>query len=415
MNLADDLQWRGLIKDKTFTDPAWLNQPKTFYLGVDCSSDSMTVGNLAVFMVAKRLLDYDWKAILLVGGATSLIGDPGGKNEERTLKSREEIAANVKAIKQQVSRLFDGRHFTIVDNYDWHKGLKYLEFLRDIGKHFSMSELIQRDFIAERIGEEGGGISYAEFSYTLIQGYDYWHLFKTHGATLQIGGSDQWGNMLSGVQLVRKKEEAEVEAFSMPLVINKSTGKKFGKSEGGAVWLDADKTSVYKFYQFWLNTEDESVSDYIKIFTGLPRGDIESILGRFNEDRSSRLAQKTLAYEITKIVHGEERSDSVRRVTEVLFGGGNYAELTEKDFEVLNTELPSAGVREGHELVDALTESGLSGSKSEARRSIEQGAVYLNGRQIQAGYALNGSDMLSGDRAILRKGKNSIALLRISR
>ena len=253
MSLSEDLTWRGLIKDKTFGGVAWLDEPKTFYLGVDASADSLTVGNLAVLMLARRLIDAGWKAVLLVGGATSLIGDPGGKEEERELKSRQEVLSNVEAIKAQVNKLFAGQHFTPADNYDWFKDVGYLEFLRDVGKHFSMTELMQRDFITERIGEQGSGISYAEFSYSLIQGYDFWQLHKNHDVVLQIGGSDQWGNMLSGVSLVRKKEGKEAHAFSMPLVVNKATDRKFGKSEGGAVWLDPAKTSPTQFYQFWIN------------------------------------------------------------------------------------------------------------------------------------------------------------------
>jgi tyrosyl-tRNA synthetase len=300
MKLSEDLAWRDQIKDKTFQDISWLDEPKTFYLGVDCSSDSMTIGNLAVFMTARRLLDAGWRTILLVGGATSLIGDPGGKDEERQLKTREEIEKNVAGIKAQVQRLFADKEFTLVDNYDWFKDIGYLEFLRDVGKHFSMTELLQRDFIVSRIGEGGSGISYAEFSYSLIQGYDYWHLHKSEGAVLQLGGSDQWGNMLSGVPLIRKKENAEVHALSTPLVINKTTGVKFGKSEEGAIWLDDSKTSVYKFYQFWLNVDDEGVEDYLKVYTLLPKDEIEKVMVEFINDKAGRLAQKTLAYEVTK-------------------------------------------------------------------------------------------------------------------
>jgi len=226
MKLSEELVWRGQIKDKTFSDVAWLDTPRTFYLGVDCSSDSLTIGNLAIFMLAKRLNQAGWKTILLVGGATSLIGDPGGKDDERQLKSRDEIAHNVAGIKQQVQQLFNGADFTLVDNYDWFKDINFLDFLRDVGKNYGMTELIQRDFISERMGEGSSGISYAEFSYTLIQGYDYWHLYKNYGVVLQIGGSDQWGNMLSGVPLIRKKELVEVHALSMPLVIDKSDRQK---------------------------------------------------------------------------------------------------------------------------------------------------------------------------------------------
>src|SRR5208282_2013866 len=275
INLSEELQWRGLIKDKTFEDITWIDQPRRFYLGVDCSSDSLTIGNLAIYMLAKHLVEHGWKAVLLIGGATSLIGDPGGKTEERNLKTKEEIEKNVEGVKAQVYKIFSGEPFESVNNYDWFKDLGYLEFLREVGKHFSLTELVQRDFIAARMGEGGSGISYAEFSYNLIQGYDYWWLHKNMNVELQIGGSDQWGNMLSGVQLIRKKEEDEVHALSMPLVINQSTGVKFGKSEEGAVWLDPKKTSVYKFYQFWLNVDDDGVETYLARYTMLKKKDID--------------------------------------------------------------------------------------------------------------------------------------------
>jgi len=282
MSLSENLTWRGLIKDKTFADNKWLDMPQTFYHGVDASSDSMTIGNLAAMMLARRLIDAGWKAVILAGGATSLIGDPGGKSSERELKPREEIQKNVEAIKQQINKLFAGKDFVPVDNYDWFKDIGYLEFLRDVGKNFSMAELMQRDFITERMGEGASGISYAEFSYSLIQGYDFWHLNKNHGVVLQIGASDQWGNMLSGVSLIRKKEGAEVNAFSMPLVIDKTTGKKFGKSEGGAIWLDPVKTTPTQFYQFWINTDDADVGDYLKYYSLKPKGEIEQVMSAQN-------------------------------------------------------------------------------------------------------------------------------------
>ena len=415
MTLSEELQWRGQIKDKTFTDNNWLNEPKTFYLGTDCSSNSLTIGNLAVFMLARRLMDHGWKAVLLVGGATSLIGDPGGKDDERDLKSREEIQNNVEAIKAQVSRLFSGMEFTPADNYDWFKDVGYLEFLRDVGKNYSMSELLQRDFISTRIGEGGSGISYAEFSYSLIQGYDYWQLFKNHGVELQIGGSDQWGNMLSGVPLIRKKENKEVHALSMPLVINKSTGKKFGKSEDGAVWLDPQQTSIYKFYQFWLNVDDEGAGDYLKIYTLLDQEAFDKIMVEFEHDKASRLAQKTLAYEVTKLVHGQERTDSVLRVTEVLFGSADFESLKPEDFDTLATEIPvvelvetSVSGSDGSksEMVSgALVKAQAASSLGEARRLIEGGGVSVNGKKIQ-------QDTMLTATSLLKKGKNNFVLVR---
>lgn len=408
MTLSQELTWRGQVKDKTFDDLTWLDTPKTFYLGVDCnSSDSMTIGNLAVFMMARRLRKHGWKAVLLVGGATSLIGDPGGKDDERPLKSREEVQANARGIQKQVSAIFSDMDFTPVDNYDWFKDVGYLEFLRDVGKQYSMTELLQRDFISSRIGDGGSGISYAEFSYSLIQGYDYWQLYKNHHVVMQIGGSDQWGNMLSGVPLIRKKENQEVHALSMPLVINKSTGKKFGKSEEGAVWLDGAKTSPYKFYQFWLNLDDDGVEDYLKIYTELDKDAIDTIMQRFNEDRSIRLAQKTLAYEVTSLIHGEETAESVKRVSKVLFGGDDYKQLSADDFKVVIGELGSIKAEVGDSLIDILVEAKLASSKGEARRFLSSKAVYINGKQVdESKQQLEASDTIQGY-VVLRRGKNS--------
>lgn len=408
MTLSEELLWRGQIKDKTFDDIKWLDEPQTFYHGVDCSSDSLAIGNLAAMMMARRLRRHGWKTVLLVGGATSLIGDPGGKDAERALKPREEIQANVAAIKGQVEKLFAGLDFTLVDNYDWFKDIGYLEFLRDIGKHYSMTELVQRDYIAARIGREGGGISYAEFSYSLIQGYDYWHLYKTQGTVLQIGGSDQWGNMLSGAPLIRKKEGVEVHALSMPLVINKATGKKFGKSEEGAVWLDPAKTSAYKFYQFWLNIDDEAVEDYLKIYTDLEKEQMEGIMSEFNASRGVRLAQKTLAYEVTKIVHGQTPADKIKHISEVLFGGTSFADLSDEEVATLSEEIPTVEVTDLN-LPTLLHQSGLASSLSEARRFIEGNGVYVNGQKATE----ITHEQFIRNHALLRRGKNSVALIKI--
>jgi tyrosyl-tRNA synthetase len=383
--LSEDLQWRNLIKDHTFQDIAWLNEPKKFYLGADVgSADSLTIGNLAVFMLARRLMDAGWQAVLLVGGATSLIGDPGGKDTERELVSREQVEHNKASIRAQVEKLFAGREFTLVDNYDWFKEIGYLEFLRDVGKHFSLTELLQRDFIADRIGEAGSGISYAEFSYSLIQGYDFWHLFKQHGVLMQIGGSDQWGNMLSGVPLIRKKEQAEAHAFSMPLVINRATGRKFGKSEDGAVWLDAAKTSPYKFYQFWLNADDAGVEDYLKVYTLLDRTTIEGVMAEFQSNPAGRVAQKRLAYEVTALLHGKEQADAQVKLAETVFGSVEIHDLSSEELEILKQEMPYVQVtRDALSMVHLATVSGLASSNSEARRLLEGGAMYVNNQQYK--------------------------------
>lgn len=404
MTFTEDLQWRGLIKDHTFADLNWLNTPRTFYLGVDCSSaDSMTVGNLAVFMLARRLRAAGWKTVLLVGGATSLIGDPGGKDEERNLASREEIQRNIAGITAQVQQLFEGEDFTLVDNYTWFKDISFLDFLRDVGKHYSMTELVQRDFISSRMGEGGSGISYAEFSYSLIQGYDYWHLFRNHGVELQIGGSDQWGNMLSGAPLIRKKEGKEAHAMSMPLVINKATGKKFGKSEEGAIWLDPKKTTPTQFYQFWINTDDQGVEDYLKIYTSLPKEEIIAIMERHVQNPRERYAQNRLAEEITTLVHGTQELVIAQEVTDVLTGKTSIGDVSTAGIESIRKELPSMAVSADANITDVLAEVGLVASKSEARRLLSGNAISVNGVKTTT-EQLEAADFKNG-RLLLRKGK----------
>lgn len=411
MKLSEDLMWRELVKDKTFDDVSWLDDPKTFYHGVDCSSDSLTIGNLAALLLAQRFVNAGWKAVILVGGATSLVGDPGGKTEERELKDLSEIEANVSAIEGQIRKIITSENTTFVNNMDWFQSVGYLDFLRDVGKNYSMTELTQRDFIAERMGEGGSGISYAEFSYTLIQGYDFWQLFKKHNTVLQIGGSDQWGNMLSGVPLIRKKEEQEVHVMTMPLVVNKSTGVKFGKSEEGAIWLDPNKTTPYQFYQFWLNTDDESVLDYLKIYTFLNSEEIAHLAEELKHYANSREAQKRLAYEVTKLVHGSELADSVKKITEILFGGHNYSELSQKDFEALKKELNSIPASPGMNLTDVLVQTGLASSNTEARRFLEESAIYINGQQFALEKTtLDETDFLN-NHVLIRRGKNAQAIL----
>lgn len=403
MKLSEDLAWRGLIKDKTFASNSWLDSPKTFYWGVDCSADSLTIGNLAPLLLARRLAEAGWKAVLLVGGATSLIGDPGGKDEERSLLPREIVQANVKAISKQVERIFASQRFTPTDNYDWFKDVGYLEFLRDTGKHFSVTELIQRDFIADRIGEHGSGISYAEFSYSLIQGYDFLMLNQDHKVELQIGGSDQWGNMLSGVGLIRKKQGKEVHALSMPLIVNKTTGKKFGKTEEGAIWLDPKKTTPYKFYQFWLNTADEDVEEYLKVFSFMTKTEIEALLDSHAEDRSHRLAQKSLAHQVTAIVHGKDEAEKQQRVALALFGGNGIESLNASEITIAKEEMSSLSIQPGTPVVEALVKTELAASNSEARRLLQSKAVYVNNLTFTKDH-LESSDFKNG-RLILRRGK----------
>ncbi len=401
MQLSEELKWRGFWNQATFTDNERIDSGNfTLYLGTDPSADSLHVGHLAVYMMVRHFLERGHKVFLLVGGGTGMIGDMRD-TEERSLLSYAEIEHNKRALKAQVSQIFAGRDFTLVDNADWLGNLELLPFLRDIGKNFNMAELTTREFFKARIAN-GKGLSFAEFTYTLLQGYDFWHLFKYHGVNLQIGGSDQWGNLLSGVELIRKKENAEVYAMTAPLLINKSTGRKFGKSEGGAVWLDETKTSVYKFYQFWLNVDDESAIEYMKIFTMLDRDTIEAIAENHAVNPGARSAQKVLAREVTDIVHGVNRRESVERVTEVLFGGGDFRQLSDDDLDTLAKEIPRVDVGVG--VIEALVVSGAVSSNGEARRLLKSGAISLNGEKIAEDQAVNAT-------SLLKKGKNTFVLI----
>ena len=401
MKLSEELQWRGFWNQTTFTDDKLIDSENfTLYLGTDPSADSLHVGHLAVYMMVRHFLERGHKVFLLVGGGTGMIGDMRD-TEERNLLPYEEIEHNKQALKSQVSRIFAGRDFTLVDNADWLAELELLPFLRDIGKNFNMADLVSREFFKARINN-GKGLSFAEFTYTLLQGYDFWHLFNQYGVNLQIGGSDQWGNLLSGVDLIRKKENAEVYAMTAPLLINKSTGRKFGKSEGGAVWLDENKTSVYKFYQFWLNVDDESAIEYMKIFTMLDRDTIEAIAENHAVNPGARSAQKVLAREVTDIVHGSIRRESVERVTEVLFGGGDFKKLSDDDLSALAEEIPC--VDAGIDVIEALVESGAVGSNGEAKRLLKSGAISLNGEKLAENKVVN-------DTSLLKKGKNTFVLI----
>lgn len=404
MKLSEELQWRGFVNQTTFKDLTELDQaPLSFYFGVDPSADSMTIGNFAAAMMVRHFIDHGHKAFLLVGGATGMIGDPDGKADERNLKTLDEIAKNKAGIAAQYERAFAGKPFTIVDNYDWFSTINYLDFLRTVGKNVPMSQMLGRDFIKARLGEEGSGISYAEFSYSLIQGYDFLHLHREYGVTLQVCGSDQWGNSITGVDMIRRIEGNEAHVYSTPLVINKATGIKFGKSEGGAIWLDAKKTSVYKFYQFWLNVDDEGVIDYAKIYTLLSKDEIELLAAEQQQNPGARKAQKTLAREVTTLVHGKDRFESVERVTAVLFDGGDFAGLNDDDIDALANEIPT--VDAGKSAIESLVAGGVASSNGEARRLIAGGAVSINGQKIA-------EDQLLHKLTLIKKGKNSFILVR---
>ena len=404
MSLRKELEWRGFVHQTTLKDLSDLDNTKlTFYWGVDPSADSLTIGHLSNALMVRHFISHGHRAVLLVGGATGLIGDPDGKKQERDLKSPDEIERNKQALIGQYKTLFAGLDFEIVDNLDWFKDIGYISFLRDIGKHFSMTQLLDREFIKARIGQGGSGISYAEFSYSLIQGYDFLHLYKEKGVTLQIAGADQWGNALAGVDLIRKTENAEAHVLTAPLVVNQQTGEKFGKTEAGAVWLDEHKTSVFQFYQFWLNVDDNSAVTYLKQYTMLSTEQIDHIAQESIRTPSERLAQKTLAYEVTKLVHGEQSAEHIRKVTITLFGDNQtITQLEQAEIELLAQAIPSVGFGL---LSDTLVAAGLVESKGEFRRLCAAGAFSLNGQKIT-------EDPNVQEVALIKKGKNNFILVR---
>ena len=401
MKLSEELKWRGFWNQTTFQDSKVLDgEKRTIYLGADPSADSLQIGQLSVYMMVRRFLDHGHKVVLLIGGGTGMIGDMRD-TEERQLLSPEIVAKNTEALKSQVSKLFAGQDFEVVNNADWLSKIELIPFLRDIGKNFNMAELISRDFFKSRINN-GSGLSFAEFTYTLLQGYDFWYLYKNNGVSLQIGGSDQWGNLLSGVNLIRKKEGAEVFAMTAPLLINRSTGRKFGKSEGGALWLDASKTSPFKMYQFLLNSDDQSVFEYLKILTTLSKEEIETIEKNHQENQHLRIAQKALAKNVVEIVHGEEVAKNVISATEVLFGGKAFENLTKAEIEVLKYEIPVTP--KDKTVSEILIETNFARSKGEAKRLISANSISFNSNKLQ-------EDIQITEKGLLKKGKNSFILI----
>lgn len=406
MPLSAELQWRGLVNQTTYKSITELDgKPITFYWGVDPSASSMTIGNLAAAMMVRHFINHGHRAVLLIGGATGMIGDPDGKSEERNLQTNDELDCNKAAIVNQYKQVFGGQNFKLVDNYDWFREMGYLEFLRDIGKHVPMRQMLGRDFVQKRLAEDGGGISYAEFSYVLIQAYDFLHMNREMDVTLQVCGSDQWGNSIAGVDLIRRISGKEAHVWSTPLIINKATGMKFGKTEDGAVWLDEKLTSVFKFYQFWLNVDDDSVEDYLKVYTLLSKDELESLLGEFRKHPQQRTAQKKLAYEVTTIVHGHDRGQAVKKASEVLFGQGNFRELPEDAVQMLRDEITLAGADK--DVYQTMVAANLASSKSEARNFLEAGAVSVNGQKITN----DKLDVFVTGANLMRRGKNSFAII----
>ena len=404
MTLSEELKWRGFVNQTTYKDVAVLDgEPINFYFGVDPSSDSMTIGNLASAMMVKHFINHGHKATLLVGGATGMIGDPDGKVEERELKSLEEIAHNKQQIAAQYQIIFAAQPFEVVDNYDWFKDMGYLKFLREVGKHVPMRQMLSRDFVQSRLGEGSSGISYAEFSYSLIQGYDFLHLYREKGITLQLCGADQWGNSVAGVELIRRITGGSADIWSAPLVINKSTGVKFGKSEGGAIWLDPSNTSPTQFYQFWINVDDDSVEELLKMYTLIDEPTLTQLITEHNTRRQDRLAQTRLAQDVTTLIHGEDNMHFAELVTEFLTGKANIAEADDLILSEVRRNLPNVKTLDDGSIIDALVSTSLTVSNSEARRLMADNGISINGTKVNR-ENFEASDFLNG-RLLLRRGR----------
>lgn len=414
MTLAEELKARGLVEHSSAPVEQILAQPRTVYLGIDPSSDSIQVGNLAVVLLMKRLGAVGHKLVFLVGGATGLIGDPKEKGE-RPLQAEETVAVNAKALTEQLKTLLGSITFEMVNNADWLTEEKLIPFLREVGKYFTVNDLVKRELIKKRLDNPDDSISFMEFSYALLQGYDYAVLNEKYGCDLEIGASDQWTNILSGVDLIHKKAGKDVYAFTMPLVTD-ATGKKFGKSEGNAVWLDPNKTSPFQFYQFWMNVSDTEVERYLKIYTFLPLEDITVLMDKHRAAPQDREAQETLARLVTEIVHGPAAAAQAAAATDALFGDTSFEELSGESREVAFAEAPSVELTKdeleaGYSLTEALSKGGLASSKSDARRLIEGKAIALKGQIIDnPDQKLYPGDLSQGH-ALIRKGKQGVLLL----
>lgn len=412
VNIWDELVWRGLVH--VSTDAGELSEllsgdPITYYCGFDPTAPSLHLGNLVQLLLLRRIQLAGHNPLLLVGGSTGLIGDPR-PTAERTLNTRETVAEWVSRLQTQGSRFlsFEGNHpARLVNNLDWTEQLSAIDFLREIGKHFRVGTMLKKDAVAARLNSDAG-ISYTEFSYQILQGYDFLELYRQFGCVLQTGGSDQWGNLTSGTDLVHKTEGVSVHAIGTPLITN-SDGTKFGKSEGNAIWLDAEMCSPYRFYQFWLNTADEDVIDRLKVFTFLTRDEIAELERAVIDEPFRRLAQKTLAREVTQIVHGTAATDAVVAASEALFGGGDLSGLDAAVLRSALDELPNATVGAGTSVAQALVDTELCSSLSEARRAIAQGGVSVNGEKVDDEAAVVGSAALAGKQFVLRRGKRTLA------
>ena len=419
--LIADLEWRGLIAQST--DPKALLQqldsgPTSFYIGYDPTAPSLHVGNLVVLLVMRRFQLAGHKPLPLVGGATGLVGDPSGRNEERTLNDLAIVEQWVDRIKNQLSKFLNfesGNNAAVMtNNLDWTAPISALTFLRDVGKHFSVNQMLSKDSVSSRL--EAGGISYTEFSYQVLQAFDYLELYRRHNCRLQIGGSDQWGNIVAGLDLIRKVEGGAAHCLTIPLM-TKSDGTKFGKTAGGSIWLDPEMTSPYAFYQFWLNSDDADIPKYLKVFSFKSREEIEELIAAHEANPGARTAHRALAQELTTLVHGTDQCEGAQRAAKALFGQGDIHELDEKTLESALSQLPRTTLNKGEPFptwVDLLAATGVVESKSAARRIVKEGGAYLNNEKVLTEDAIpRVSNLLFGRFLLLRKGKRDLAAVEL--
>ncbi|APG65719.1 tyrosine--tRNA ligase [Tenacibaculum todarodis] len=431
-NLVEELRWRGMIHDMMPGTEEQLQKEMTAaYIGFDPTSDSLHIGSLVPIILLVHLERAGHKPVALVGGATGMIGDPSGKSDERNLLNEEALAKNVDGIKRTLARFLDFDNGTanspiLVNNYDWMKNFSFIEFARDVGKRITVNYMMAKDSVKKRIsGEESGGMSFTEFTYQLIQGYDFYHLYKAHNCKIQMGGSDQWGNITTGTELVRRMnvgEEAKAYAMTCPL-ITKADGSKFGKSEGGNVWLDASKTSVYKFYQFWLNTSDEDAEKYVKIFTFLDEKTVEALIEEHKEAPHVRVLQKRLAEEVTTFVHSKEELDKAIAASNILFGKSTSEDLKSLDEQtfldvfagVPQAEVSKDDIAEGLDMIGALSaKTNFLKSNGDARRALKENAVSVNKEKVKEDFVITAKDLIADKYVLLQRGKKTYFLLKIA-
>ncbi len=414
MNLADELKARGLIEHSSAAPEKILATSRTVYVGVDPTADSLHVGHLTWVLLMKRLGDAGHKLIFLVGGGTGQIGDPKEKGE-RVMLDEKTVASNTRSLERQLKSILGRTSFKMVDNADWLAKVRLLPFLRDVGKYFTVNDLVKREVIKRRLDNPDESISYTEFSYSLLQGLDYFTLYEKYGVDLQIGGSDQWTNVLSGVDLIHKRLGKEVYALGFPLMTD-ATGRKFGKSEGNAVWLDAKKTSPFRFYQFWINLPDAGIENYLKVYTLLPLGEIDALMELHRRSPQERQAQETLARLVTEVVHGPAATAQAAATSDALFGDTPFHQLSREALQVALAEAPSVNlskkdVADGSPLADALVAGGLASSKGDARRLITGKGITLSGQTIEdPDLKVYLGDLTSGY-ALVRKGRQGVLIL----